>query len=134
MNGTLANGGEDARYDALKRRFLTTLGIFGTVLLIAAVHAGYAVGYPGYYNPRTARDAGFHYGLRFDPTFHRDISIEELYEQLEWTKAHFIEQYDLNAVTWYLFKNAFELGFYEGWMQTDPDKTAKPGERIFIVD
>ena len=220
MSGTLANGGEDARYDALKRRFLTTLGIFGTALLIAgyrlfftgsaateplahqpamaltqaiqrspaeqaflygqllglkenpltippfpadqlqakaeawitemksdteipeatiqeliaAVHAGYAVGYPEYYDPKAGREAGFYYGLRFDPTFHRDISIEELYEQLEWTKAHFVERYDLDSVTWYLFKNAFELGFYEGWIQTDPDITAKPGEVIRFIE
>jgi hypothetical protein len=112
--------------EQIKRQHTTTIdGDSDT--LIAAYIDGYQTRFEDYYSDQDGYEAGFLFGLQFDPTRHPQISTRGICNKLELNKTMALEKYSLDEVHWVVFTDGFNKGYTAGYLQTKEGITAKGG-------
>jgi hypothetical protein len=96
----------------------------GVESLVDAYSRGYAERFDEYFDDRAARELGFSYGLKFDPTIH-GVFARRTDALLANNRGRLETHYGIrDEAEWRLFSEAFNLGYAQGYRIVEEGATA----------
>ena len=87
-------------------------------------YRGYSERFEEYFDSTAARNLGYGYGLKFDPTIRPFPSFVAIQGELALHKEKLVAKFELDEPEWLLFVKAFDQGFKRGYYQIKEGVTA----------
>ena len=95
------------------------------IQLADAYFNAYTERFNEYFDPRSAREAGYRYGVKFNPNLH-GFYPRGTWMLLQRHRARLAEEFYIpSEAEWRLFCEAFDKGFTQGYRIIDEDTTAR---------